>query len=71
MKQTIGIILIIAAIFFSIVGISKLDESQQTGNFLGIFKFSVEDESTKEVGYICLGVAAVCLIGGVLSMRDK
>jgi hypothetical protein len=53
------------------VGISKLDESEQTGNFLGIFKFEVEDEEAKEVGYIMLGVAAVCLIGGVMVMREK
>ena len=71
MNRTIGIILIIAAIFFGIVGISKLDESEQSANFLGIFKFSVENESAKEVGYICLGVAAICLIGGVLSMRER
>jgi len=71
MKRTTGIILIIAAIFFGIVGMSKIDESETSGNFLGIFKFSVEDEEKKEVGYIFLGVAALLLIGGVVSMREK
>ena len=71
MKQLTGIILIIAAIFFAVVGVSKLDESEQSANFLGIFKFSVENESAKEVGYICLAVAALCLIGGVLTLKNR
>jgi len=71
MKQTTGIILIILAIFLGLVGINKLDESERTESFLGIFKFHYEDESAKEVGYIFLGLAALLLIGGVVSMRER
>ena len=71
MKRLTGIILIIDALFFGLFGISKLDESEQSGNILGIFKFSVEDEDKKQVGYISLGVAAICLIGGVIAMRER
>ena len=71
MKRMTGVILIIAAIFFGLVGINKLDESEQSANFLGIFKFHYEDEDAKEVGYIFLGLAALLLIGGFMTMREK
>ena len=71
MKQMTGIILIVAAIFCGLIGINKLDESEQSANFLGIFRFHYEDEDQKEVGYIFLGLAALLLIGGVMTMREK
>ena len=70
MKQTTGIILIIAALFLGFVGINKLQESEETVKFLGI-SISAEDEEAKEVGYIFLGLAALCLIGGIMTMRGK
>lgn len=70
MKQTTGIILIVAALFLGFVGINKLQESEETVSFLGI-RISAEDEEAKEVGYIFLGLAALCLIGGIMTMRGK
>lgn len=70
MNKSIGVILIVAALFFGFVGINKIDDSEGTINFLGI-KISAEDEKEKETGYIFLGVAALCLIGGIATMRSK
>lgn len=70
MKRTTGIILIVAALVFGFLGINKLDESGGTVNLLGI-KISAQDEGAKQTGYIFLGLAALCLIGGVVTMRGK
>ncbi len=70
MKRSTGIILIVAALFFGFLGINKLDESGGTVDFLGI-KISAEDEGAKQTGYIFLGLAAICLIGGVVVMSRK
>ena len=70
MKRTTGIILIIAALFFGFMGINKLDESGGSVNILGI-KISAEDEGAKQTGYIFLGLAALCLVGGFTMMRGR
>ncbi len=70
MNRTIGIILIIAALFLGFVGINKLDESGGTVNFLGI-KISAKDKGAKETAYVLLGLGAICLIGGVMMVNRK
>ena len=70
MKRPLGIILIVAALVFGFFGINKLDESGGTVNILGV-KISAHDEGAKQTGYIFLGLAAVCLVAGVVSMRGK
>lgn len=70
MNKSLGIILIAAALFFGFMGINKLDQSGGTVNLLGI-KISAQDEGAKQTGYIFLGLAAICLIGGVMVMRRK
>lgn len=70
MKRTTGIVLIIAALFLGYVGINKLDDSGKTVDFFGI-RITAEDEEAKETGYIFIGLAALLLIGGVLSMRER
>lgn len=70
MKNLLSIVLIIAALIFGYVGITKLDESSTTVNILGI-KISAEEESKKETGYIFLAGAAICLVAGIASMRNK
>ena len=71
MNKTIGIILIVAALFFGFVGINKISESQETVNILGIIKVEAEDENEKETGYIMLAVSAICLVGGLMVMGKK
>lgn len=70
MKNPLGIILIVAALILGYLGINKLDKSGGTVNILGV-KISAQDEGAKQTGYIFLGLAAVCLIGGVLVMRKQ
>lgn len=70
MKQTLGIILIVAALLLGYMGIQKLDDSGGTVNFLGI-KITAQDEGAKQTGYIYLGLAAVSLIAGVSMLRKK
>jgi len=70
MNKTTGIILIVAALLLGFLGVNKLDESGGSVDILGI-KISAEDEGAKQTGYIFLGLAALCLIGGVVMMRKQ
>jgi hypothetical protein len=70
MNKTTGIILIVAALLLGFLGVNKIDESGGTVDILGI-KISAEDEGAKQTGYIFLGLAALCLIGGVVMMRRQ
>lgn len=70
MNKITGIILIVAALLLGFLGVNKLDESGGTVDILGI-KISAEDEGAKQTGYIFLGLAAICLIGGITIMNRK
>ncbi|MFZ1677059.1 MAG: hypothetical protein WBP41_06005 [Saprospiraceae bacterium] len=70
MNKSMGIILIILALFLGYVGINKLDNSGGEVNILGI-KFSAQDKGAKETAYIILGAGALCLIGGVSMLNKK
>ena len=70
MKRILGVVLIIAALFLGFMGINKLDESGGTVNILGI-KISAQDEGAKQTGYIFLGLGVLCLVGGVMMMRER
>ena len=70
MNRTIGVILIVAALFFGFVGVNKLDKSGATVNFLGI-KISAQDAGAKDSAYLLFGAGVLCLIGGVLMLRRK
>ena len=71
MNRTVGIILIILAIFLGYAAMNRLDDSQETVNFLGIFQFTAKDEGAKETAYILFAAAALCLVGGVSVMNNK
>ena len=70
MNRTTGIILIVAALLLGFLGVNKLDKSGGTVDILGI-RISAEDEGAKQTGYIFLGLAAICLIGGITMMNRK
>jgi len=70
MKQTLGILLIVLGLFLGYAGINKLDDSGETVKFLGI-TISAQDKEGKETGYIMLAGAALCLVGGVMSLQGK
>jgi hypothetical protein len=71
MKNPAGIILIIIALLLGYAGFVRLDDSQQAVNFLGIFKFTAEDEGARETAYILFAAAALCLVGGITVMNKK
>ena len=71
MKNYAGIILIVLALFLGYAGMNRLDDSQETVNFLGIFKFTAEDKGAKETAYLLFAAAALCLVGGVTVMSKK
>lgn len=68
MKQTIGIVLIILALLLGYIGLVKLDDSTAAVKFLGI-EFAAEDDGAKQTAYIFLALAAISLIGGIVSLR--
>lgn len=70
MKKTLGVILIIAALFAGYMGIQSLNNSGGTVNIMGI-KISAHDEGARQSGFIYLGLAAIALIGGVVLLRKE
>jgi len=70
MNKSLGIILIVAALFFGYMGINKLEGSGGSIEMLGM-KVSAQDEGAKQTGYIFLGLAALCLVGGMMVMRRR
>lgn len=70
MNKSMGIVLIILALFLGYVGINKLDNSGGEVNILGI-KISAQDKGAKETALIILGAGALCLIGGVTMLNKK
>jgi hypothetical protein len=70
MKKLVGIVLIAGALFMGFIGVNKVDKSGSTVKFLGV-KVSAQDESAKQTGYIYVGLAVICLVGGVVMLRGK
>jgi uncharacterized protein (UPF0333 family) len=64
MKQTIGIILIIASLVLGYFGYDKMQNSK-AGIKIGELEISATDKSSNESAYILLGLGAICLLGGV------
>ena len=67
MKQTIGIILIIAALALGYFGYDKMQNSK-AGIKIGDLEISASDKSSNESAYLLLGLAAVSLLGGVVML---
>jgi len=65
MKQTIGIILIIAAIAMGYLGYDKMQNSK-AGIKIGDLEISATNKTSNESAYLLLGLGAVCLLGGVV-----
>lgn len=70
MKQIIGVLLILGALFFAYVGISKLDNSSKSLE-LGDLELKAEDSSGKTTAYIYLGLSGLFLAGGILNIRRR
>ena len=70
MKQIIGIILIVAALFLGYLGINQVQESANSVEVLGV-ELSAEDKGGKETGYIQLALGVVALVGGIYLVSKK
>lgn len=71
MKNSIGIILFIAALIFGYLGYDKM-QSRNAGIKIGELEISVTDKSSKNTEYLFFGLSAICLIGGIAtSMKGR
>lgn len=70
MKQVIGIILIVVALFLAYLGITGLQESTAAVSFFGL-EIRAEDSGAKEVAIIQLIGAAIALVGGIFLVGAK
>jgi len=71
MKQTIGILLIVAALVLGYLGYDKMQNSK-AGIKIGDLEISATDKPSNEQAYILLGLGAVCLlVGGTMISRGK
>jgi hypothetical protein len=67
MKQTIGIILVIAALAFGYFGYTKMENSK-AGIKIGDLEISASDKSSNNEAYILIALGAVSLIGGFVML---
>ncbi len=70
MEKSLGIILIVLALFLGFAGFNKLNDTGSTVKFLGI-TISAEDEEKEQTAYILLGAGVLCLIAGISVMQGK
>lgn len=67
-NRIIGIVLIIASLFFGYTGINKISESSVSVKLLDL-KLDMSDKSGKEEGYIYLGLALILFGGGIYMVK--
>jgi hypothetical protein len=70
MKQVIGILLILFAIWIGIDGVNKFDDSTADVKFLGI-RIHTEDSNRKNTAVLELGLAVLVLGAGVWMINQK
>lgn len=70
MKQTIGIVLIIAALALGYLGYDKMQNSK-AGIKIGDLEISATDKSTSNDGYVYFGLGAICLVGGMVMLSKS
>lgn len=70
MKQVIGIILIVVAVYLGYIGITGLQESSNAVNILGL-ELKTEDSGAKQTAIVELIGARIALIGGIYLVGSK
>ena len=65
MKQSFGIIFLIAALVLTYTGYDKL-QSSKVGIKIGELEISATDKTSNESAYIFFGLAAISLLGGIV-----
>lgn len=70
MKNLVSIVLILVGIGLGFAGFTKLDDSQSSIE-IGDLEISAGDQSSSNTAYVMMGIGALCLIGGVVSLSKK
>ena len=68
--KILGTILLIAAIIFGYLGITRVANSSSDVEVLGL-EIDASNESGKEKGYMLIGLAVVLFAGGLYSINKK
>ncbi len=69
-KKIIGGILIIISLVIGYMGVNKISANTQQVNLLGL-KIDASNESGKQQGYFCLGLAAILFVGGIYTLNKS
>ena len=70
MKKIIAILLIATGVLAGYTGLEKLNKSE-TGFKIGELEIKAQDSGAKNTGYAYLGIAIICIIGGVVNASRK
>lgn len=68
MKQPLSILLIVGALVLGYLGYTRFDEGSAQIK-LGDLEISAQDKGSKQEAYVYFGLAAVCLITGLMMLR--
>jgi len=68
MKKTVGIALLLVAVFLGYLGITKFSDSGKSVDIVGI-ELSTENNQQKSTSFIYLGFAIVSAIGGIVLLK--
>lgn len=67
-SKIIGAILIIVSLGIGYLGYTKIADSSASVNVLGL-KIDASDESSKQEGYLFVGLAVVLFAGGIYTLN--
>lgn len=70
MKQILGILLIVLAVYLGYMGITAFQESTAELNLFGL-EINATDESGKQTSIIYLVLAVVSAVGGIMLMKGN
>jgi len=70
MKKIISIVLIVAGIGLAVMGFGKLDDSTASLEIGGL-ELSAQNNEGSSTAYIMMGLGALLLVGGVVSLSRK
>ena len=68
--KTLGIVLILGALYVGYLGINKVSNNSKEVKVLGL-EIDASNESGKEQGFLYIGLAVVLFGGGIYSLNKK
>ena len=69
MKQIIGVLLLVVGLYLGYTGINKYSNSGESVEVLGV-EISAKDKDYRTTAVIYIGLAVVCLFGGISIIRS-